>query len=139
MGIIFGDISSVPSLNADSEDLADLEAFNDSIGPVGQAAVFMVNIRKNVGSKASKEITNFSRKRVKKLIKKLSDNSQQNKGLSQKKTDQLKRIVEKAGGKLRNDGTSGVKGSSAGRPHVQTEGLGKSIDSRHIWTQEGVK
>ena len=88
---------------------------------------------------ASKEITKSSRKRVKRLIKKLSDNSRQNNGLSQEKTDQLRRIVERSGGKLRNDGISGVKGSSAGRPHVQTEGLGKSIDSRHIWTQGGVQ
>lgn len=88
---------------------------------------------------ASKEITKSSRKRVKRLIKNLSDNSRQNNGLSQEKTDQLRRIVEKAGGKLRNDGATGVKGSSAGKPHVQTEGLGKSIDSRHIWTQGGVQ
>lgn len=88
---------------------------------------------------ASKEIPKSSRKRVKRLIKDLSDNSRQNKGLSQEKTDQLRRIVEKAGGKLRNDGASGVKGSSAGKPHVQTEGLGKSIDSRHIWTKDGVQ
>ena len=87
----------------------------------------------------SKEITKSSRKRVKRLIKNLSDNSRQNNGLSQEKTDQLRRIVEKAGGKLRNDGATGVKGSSAGKPHVQTEGLGKSIDSRHIWTQGGVQ
>ncbi|WP_431065742.1 RHS repeat-associated core domain-containing protein [Methylotuvimicrobium sp.] len=79
-----------------------------------------------------KEITKSSLKRVKRLVKELSDNSRQNNGLSQDKTDQLRRIVEKAGGKLRNDGVSGVKGSSAGKPHVQTEGLGKSIDSRHI-------
>ena len=85
------------------------------------------------------EITNASRKRVKKLIKKLSDNSRQDSGLSQEKVDKLRRIVDKAGGKLRNDGVAGVKGSSAGRPHVQTEGLGKSIDSRHIWTQPGVR
>ncbi|VAW89998.1 hypothetical protein MNBD_GAMMA18-1387, partial [hydrothermal vent metagenome] len=87
----------------------------------------------------NKEITKSSRKRVKRLIKNLSDNSRQNNGLSQEKTDQLRRIVEKAGGKLRNDGATGVKGSSAGKPHVQTEGLGKSIDSRHIWTQGGVQ
>lgn len=87
---------------------------------------------------ASTEITKSSLKRIKRLLKKLSDNSRHNSGLSQEKTDQLRRIVEKAGGKLRNDGASGVKGSSAGIPHVQTEGLGKSIDSRHIWTKGGV-
>lgn len=88
---------------------------------------------------ASKEVTKSSRKRIKRLIKNLSDNSRQSSGLSQEKTDQLRRIVERAGGKLRNDGATGVKGSSAGKPHVQTEGLGKSIDSRHIWTKDGVQ
>jgi RHS repeat-associated protein len=94
---------------------------------------------KNAPKEVSKVITKSSRKRVKRLIKDLSDNSRKNNGLSQKKTDQLRRIVEKAGGKLRNDGASGVKGSSARKPHVQTEGLGKSIDSRHIWTKERVQ
>lgn len=96
-------------------------------------------IKKLITKNASKEITKSSRKRVKRLVKDLSDNSRQNNGLSQEKTDQLRRIVEKAGGKIRNDGASGVKGSSAGKPHIQTEGLGKSIDSRHIWTKEGVQ
>ena len=86
----------------------------------------------------NKGISKASRKRLKKVIKKLSDNSRQNKGLSQDKVNQLRRVVKKAGGNIRNDGVSGVKGSSAGIPHVQTEGLGKSIDSRHIWTKEGV-
>ncbi len=114
---------------------------------IGAAAVGVVD---NVGKPGagffkratkseSKEITKSSRKRVKRLIKNLSDNSRHNYGLSLEKTDQLRRIVEKAGGKLRNDGAAGVKGSSAGKPHVQTEGLGKSIDSRHIWTQGGVQ
>ncbi len=94
---------------------------------------------KGAAKKPEWEITKSSRKRVKRLIKDLSDNSRQDNGLSQEKTDQLKRIVEKAGGTLRNDGTSGAKGTSAGKPHVQTEGLGKSIDSRHIWTKEGVR
>jgi len=89
--------------------------------------------------KGTTSITKSSRKRVKRLISGLSDNSRQNSGLSQEKTDQLRRIVNKAGGKIRNDGVSGVKGSSAGKPHVQTEGLGKSVDSRHIWTERGVK
>lgn len=104
---------------------------------VGSFFAFEVGLVATKG--ASKEITKSSRKRVKKLVKNLSDNSRQSNGLSQKKTDQLRRIVEKAGGKVRNDGTAGVKGSSAGKPHVQTEGLGKSIDSRHIWTKEGVQ
>lgn len=88
---------------------------------------------------ANNEITKSSLRRVKRLVKQLSDKSLQNNGLSQAKTDQLRRIVGKVGGKVRNDGVSGVKGSSAGKPHVQTEGLGKRIDSRHIWTRKGVQ
>ena len=59
--------------------------------------------------------------------------------LAQGKVKRLERIVEKAGGTLRNDGDSGIKGFSAGTPHVQTEGLGKKTDSRHVWTEPGVK
>ncbi|MGK0184161.1 MAG: RHS repeat-associated protein [Halioglobus sp.] len=84
-------------------------------------------------------ITKSSRKRIKRLIKNISNNSLQDNGLSQEKTDQLRRLIEKAGGQVRNDGVSGVKGSSGGRPHVQTEGMGKSIDSRHIWTEYGIE
>lgn len=94
---------------------------------------------KAVTKGANKEITKSSRKRVKRLVNNLSGNSRKNNGLSQEKTDQLRRIVEKAGGKIRNDRDSGVKGTSAGKPHVQTEGLGKSIDNRHIWTKKGVQ
>ena len=61
------------------------------------------------------------------------------KPIGQMKVEKLERIVEKAGGSLRNDGASGVKGSSAGTPHVQTEGLGKKTDSRHIWTEPNVR
>ncbi|MGB7304140.1 MAG: RHS repeat-associated core domain-containing protein [Burkholderiaceae bacterium] len=50
---------------------------------------------------ANKAITNSSRKRVKRLINNLSKNDKQLQGLSQKKVDQLRRIVEKAGGKVR--------------------------------------
>ena len=86
--------------------------------------------------KAVQQITKSSKKRIKKLVRTLSDNSRMNDGLSPKKTEQLERIVEKAGAKLRNDGTSGVKGTSAGKSHVQTEGLGSRTDKRHIWTKE---
>ena len=130
--------------NGEGEGFAQA-AFDDATTfiPLGVVAGTVAKLGKLVKAakatkSANKEITKSSRKRVKRLIKKLSDNSRQNNGLSQEKTDQLRRIVERAGGKLRNDGISGVKGSSAGKPHVQTEGFGKSIDSRHIWTRGGV-
>ena len=103
----------------------------------GQSALKLFGL--GVKSQGVKGITKFSLKRVKRLIKNLSDNSKQNNGLSQEETDKLKRMVERAGGRLRNDGVSGIRGSSAGKPHVQTEGLSPSIDRRHIWTQPGVQ
>ena len=133
--------------NIQSESAAISEASTTEVasvllaGPEGKVAEAVVGkiVSRGVAKSASREITDSSRKRVKQLIKGLSDNSRQNDGLSQEKTDQLRRIVEKAGGTLRNDGSSGVKGSSAGKSHVQTEGLGSRIDSRHIWTQDGVE
>lgn len=129
---------AVRAAKAASQTVAKLEkkGAQEASGTATKAAG---GTSRKVTKGASKEITKSSRKRVKRLIKSLSDNSRQNNGLSQEKTDQLRRIVEKAGGKLRNDGASGVKGSSAGKPHVQTEGLGKGIDSRHIWTKRGVQ
>jgi RHS repeat-associated protein len=84
-------------------------------------------------------VTRASLNRVKTLIKALSKADAKAKPLTQGKVEKLERIVEKVGGTLRNDGDSGVKGSSAGTPHVQTEGLGNKTDSRHIWTEPDVK
>ena len=84
-------------------------------------------------------ITRASLNRVKALVKALSRAEAKAKPLTQGKAEKLERIVEKAGGTLRNDGDAGVKGSSAGTPHVQTEGLGNKTDSRHVWTEPDVK
>ena len=50
--------------------------------------------------------------------------------LSDDKIAQLKRVVEKAGGKLRTE--VGEQGSVNGIKHSQVEGLGTSMNSRHI-------
>ncbi len=84
-------------------------------------------------------VTKSSLRRIKRLIQNLSSNSNKGNGLSQGGVNKLKRIVEKAGGRLRNDGAGGKKGSSAGEPHVQIEGMGGKIKGRHIWTEPGVK
>lgn len=91
-----------------------------------------------VGKAVKPSVTKATLKRIKRLIMNLSDNSRQANGLSQEKVEQLKRIVEKAGGTLRNDGIDGQRGSSAGVPHVQVEGMGGKMKSRHIWTQPDI-
>ena len=84
-------------------------------------------------------VTRSSLNRIKTLIRSLSRDEAKASPIGQEKVDKLQRIVEKAGGTLRNDGADGVKGSSAGIPHVQTEGLGNKVDSRHVWTERDVK
>ena len=84
-------------------------------------------------------ITRSSLNRVKSLVRGLSRPEAKSNPIGQVKVGKLEQIVEKAGGTVRNDGASGVKGSSAGTPHVQTEGLGPKTDSRHVWTEPDVK
>jgi hypothetical protein len=91
------------------------------------------------GAQIGIKITRASLNRVKALVRALSKAEAKAKPIDQAKVERLERIVEKAGGTLRNDGAAGVKGSSAGTPHVQTEGLGNRTDSRHIWTEPDVK
>jgi len=80
-------------------------------------------------------ITKSSLNRLKNLVKRLS--RIENVGLSQNKLDQLGRVGERAGAKVRVD-IDGVKGTGV-RPHAHLEGLGKKVESRHIWLQDGVK
>ena len=56
--------------------------------------------------------------------------------LTAKELKKLEKLVEKFGGKIRRD-LNPVKGKIK-TPHVQVEGLGKSIESRHIWLKNGV-
>jgi len=60
-----------------------------------------------------------------------------NPGLNQNKLNQLRRIADKAGVKIRID-IEGVKGTGVS-PHGHVEGLGRSIEKRHIWLQGGIE
>ena len=59
--------------------------------------------------------------------------------MTQRQLKKLEKLVNKFGGKVRRD-MNPVK-RSRGRldPHVQIEGLGKSIESRKIFLKKGVK
>ena len=73
-------------------------------------------------------------KQLKALIKKLSKPGSE---LNAKELKKLEKLVEKFGGRIRRD-LNPVKGKIK-KPHVQVEGLGKSVESRHIWLKNGVK
>lgn len=49
----------------------------------------------------------------------------------------MKKVVSQFGGRVRMD-LHGVKGTGK-VPHVHVEGLGKSIEAKHIWIESGVK
>jgi RHS repeat-associated protein len=87
-------------------------------------------IAKNLGAK----ITQPSWERLKRAITNLSK-PQNNPGLPQHKLDQLRRISEKAGTAVRVD-LKGVKGTGV-QPHAHVEGMRNSIESRHIWLEDG--
>lgn len=74
-----------------------------------------------------------SLKELKGLIRQLSQPGSE---LTQKELSQLTKLVKRYGGKIRKD-LSPVKGKIR-KPHVQVEGLGKSVESRHIWLKSGV-
>lgn len=67
-------------------------------------------------------------KEFKSLVKKLSKPSSQ---LTPHQLKQFENLTKQFGGRLRYD-LNPVKGRIL-QPHVQVEGLGKSIESRHIW------
>jgi hypothetical protein len=71
---------------------------------------------------------------LKTLIKQLSKPGSK---ITQKELNQLKRLAKKHGGKVRVDGT-GVRGTGVNN-HAHIEGLGNSVESRHIWLENGVK
>ncbi|HCI45358.1 MAG TPA: hypothetical protein DE315_07520 [Candidatus Omnitrophica bacterium] len=101
------------------------------------AGLFLVGaLAPGGGYSTGAKVTKSSLKRVKRLITNLSK-PDKNPGLSQEKFNQLKKIVEKTGGKVRVD-LKGVKGTGV-NPHAQVEGLGPRIKSRHIWLQKGVQ
>ena len=82
----------------------------------------------------SKTISNATRiqagtlKDLKSLIRTLS---RPESSLTKQELSQLESLVKQYGGRLRYD-LNPIKGKNM-RPHVQVEGLGKSVESRHIW------
>ncbi|MCP5468597.1 MAG: hypothetical protein H7A32_04945 [Deltaproteobacteria bacterium] len=75
-----------------------------------------------------------SLKAFKTLVNKLS---KPNSKITQAELNKLRVLTQKHGGRVRVDLT-GVKGTSV-KPHAHIEGLGKSLESRHIWLESGVK
>ncbi|TAN19017.1 MAG: RHS repeat-associated core domain-containing protein [Chitinophagaceae bacterium] len=73
-----------------------------------------------------------SLKEFKSLVQQLSKPGSQ---LTKTELEQFEKLTERFGGKLRYD-LNPVKGKIL-RPHVQVEGLGSKIASRHIWLGEG--
>jgi hypothetical protein len=105
------------------------------IGPGGLLKLkSVVSFFKGFSLWRSTRVVAGSSKELKFLIKQLSKPGSE---LTKKELKQLEKLVIKFGGKLRKD-LNPVKGK-INKPHVQVEGLGKSIESRHIWLKSGVK
>ncbi|MFZ4632593.1 MAG: hypothetical protein ACOYNO_00150 [Saprospiraceae bacterium] len=86
-----------------------------------------------LGVKASKvlglgRIQAGSLKEFKALVQHLSKPGSQ---LSEMELQEFEKLTEQFGGKLRYD-LNPVKGKIL-KPHVQVEGLGSKVGSRHIW------
>ncbi|TAF34691.1 MAG: hypothetical protein EAZ57_02950 [Cytophagales bacterium] len=75
-----------------------------------------------------------SLKEFKSLVQNLSKYGSE---INQAELQQLEKLAEKFGGKLRYD-LNPVKGKVL-KPHVQVEGLGTSVEGRKIWLGQGVK
>jgi len=75
-----------------------------------------------------------SLKEFKSLVQQLSKPGSQ---LTKAELQQFEKLTEQFGGKLRYD-LNPVKGRIL-QPHVQVEGLGTSVGSRHIWLGGGIK
>jgi RHS repeat-associated protein len=71
---------------------------------------------------------------LKSLVKDLSKPGSK---LTQQELDELRTLVKQHGGQVRVDLT-GIKGTGT-TPHAHVEGLGSSLESRHIWLETGVK
>jgi RHS repeat-associated protein len=76
-------------------------------------------------------------KELKALINKLSKPNSPY--LTQKELNKLNKLVEQFGGKVRRDLNPVKKANGRLDPHVQIEGFGTSIKSRHIFIKTGVK
>ncbi len=84
-----------------------------------------------MATNCSGRIVAESLKDFKSLVQRLSKPGSQ---LSKPELQEFEKLTEQFGGKLRYD-LNPVKGKNI-QPHVQVEGLGKSIEGRHIWLGE---
>jgi hypothetical protein len=86
------------------------------------------SVREVVAAKGVSRIQAGSLKEFKSLVQQLSKPGSQ---LTKTELKQFEKLTEQFGGKLRYD-LNPVKGKIL-QPHVQVEGLGTSVGSRHIW------
>lgn len=103
-----------------------------SIRSMLQAIKSLRNLLK-IGTRVSRIQAN-SLKEFKTLINQLSKPGSK---LTQKEFNELQALAQKFGGTIRID-LQGVKGTGV-NSHAHIEGLGKSVESRHIWLEFGVK
>jgi len=101
-----------------SEKFPDKFIIKGVINPPSTSPVNVLNLIKSV-----KDL-----KTLKVLVKSLSKPGSK---IAKDELDALKVAVEKFGGKIRVD-MNGVKGTGT-VPHAHVEGLGSSIESRHLW------
>jgi hypothetical protein len=87
-----------------------------------------------VAAKTESRIQAGSLKDFKTLVNQLSKPSSK---VTQAELNELRTLAQKYGGTVRVDLT-GIKGTGV-NPHVHIEGLGKSVESRHIWLNSGIK
>jgi RHS repeat-associated protein len=125
-------------------DLSDYDSFvwaevhgqwNDPVLVATAVLMFahgMVGVVGNAPTAISRMQANLL-KDFKNLINQLSKPGSK---LTQVELNELRTLAQKHGGTVRADLT-GVKGTGI-NPHVHIEGLGKSVESRHIWLQSGV-
>jgi hypothetical protein len=104
------------------------------VGPTPKGCAYSESSIVTNASKGGIRIQAGSLKEFKSLVNQLSKPSSK---LTQQEFNELRALAQKHGGTLRVDLT-GVKGTGV-NPHVHIEGLGKSVESRHIWLETGVK
>ena len=103
--------------------------------PILKTGTALANASKTTNAiKVSSRIKAGSLQELKALVNQLSKPGSK---LTQQELNELKALAQEYGGTIRVD-LSGVKGTGTS-PHVHVEGLGKSVESRHIWVENGVK
>jgi hypothetical protein len=135
--------------NTPKDPIRRAEAIKESQRNVGKALVFygggellgksftifgdlakpvVGHVAENIVFRGASRIEAGSLKEFKSLVNQLSQPGSE---LTKKELIQLKKLTAKFGGKLRYD-LNPIKGKIL-KPHVQVEGLGSRVASRHIW------